>query len=235
MTAPSTDGSCDSVRSDAVLRLATMSGRSSFVGFLCRSLERFLRRRLALRALDDLATLVARAERIGQHAARAFEQDVVIGFVAGVFIAFLDQEPLFLVAVAAHVALHEREAAVQLFAVEPEFQLALRVRFGRFFDRARLRLPRTAIPHDHAARAVIALGNHAFERAVVERMVLDVHGQPLHRRIEARTFRHGPRLERAIEFETEVVVQTARVVFLNHERERVGFRLRVPWPSQRSF
>ena len=36
-----------------------------------------------------------------------------------------------------------------------------------------------AVPHDHLAGAIVALGNDAFEVAVLDRMVLDHHGEPL--------------------------------------------------------
>src|SRR5438067_179213 len=105
------------------------------------------------------------------------------------------------------MAAHERPAAVELFAVERELELALLVVARGVLDAARLRRPRPAIPHDDAARAVIALGDIAFERAVIDRMILDMHREPLHRWIEARALGHGPRFERAVEFEPEVVVQ----------------------------
>ena len=52
---------------------------------------------------------------------------------------------------------------------------------------------------------------------VFERMILDLHGQRLHRRVEARPLRHGPAFERAVVLQAEVVVQPAGGVLLNDE------------------
>ncbi len=49
-----------------------------------------------------------------------------------------------------------------------------------------------------------------------------MHRHPLLRRVEARALRHGPALQRAVELEPEVVVQRARRVLLDHERERLA-------------
>src|SRR5690606_10078305 len=46
-------------------------------------------------------------------------------------------------------------------------------------------------------------------------MILDVHGQPLVRRVEAGALGDGPALERAVELEPEVIVQAAGVVALD--------------------
>ena len=89
-----------------------------------------------------------------------------------------------------------------------------------FLRHAAGRLPRAAVPDDHGARAVIAGWNFAFERAVLERMILHVHGQPLHRRIETGSLGYRPRLQRPVEFEPEVVMQAPGVMLLNQIRER---------------
>jgi hypothetical protein len=46
-------------------------------------------------------------------------------------------------------------------------------------------------------------------------MVFDVHGQPLLARNEARSFRHRPALQHAVEFQAEVIMQPPRRVFLD--------------------
>src|SRR5690606_19492167 len=51
----------------------------------------------------------------------------------------------------------------------------------------------------------------------LERMVLDVHRQPLHAGIEAGTFRHGPALEHPVDLQSEIVVQVAGGVLLDAE------------------
>ena len=91
-------------------------------------------------------------------------------------------------------------------------------------------------------RAVLAGRDLALERRVRERMVLDVHGEPLLARLERDALRHGPARERAVPLEAEVVVEPPRVVALDDEdrravasaavrAERLGRRLRVPFAA----
>src|SRR5881296_1204790 len=79
--------------------------------------------------------------------------------------------------------------------------------------------PRSAVPQRDRPRAVLFFRNHTLEAAVIERVVLDVHGQPLVRRIEARALRHRPAFERPIELETEIVMQAAGCVLLHDETQ----------------
>ena len=126
----------------------------------------------------------------------------------------LDQQPLL-----RFLGAHQREGALQLLAAQQEAQLALRQAFadlalglraivepGRAAFVGRID---AAVPDDHLAGAVLPGGNHAFERGIVVRMVLDLHGEPLFVTIERRTLGHGPGLEDAVAFEPEVVVQPA--------------------------
>ena len=126
------------------------------------------------------------------------------------FVAMLDQQPVgALAAVAVALHAHEHPAALQLLAGEHELELALaQLRLGR--RSAPSRQPVAAIPQLHGAAAVLALWNRAFEVAVVERMVLDLHREPLVVRIERRPARDGPRLEDAVELQAQVVVQARR-------------------------
>ena len=81
-----------------------------------------------------------------------------------------------------------------------------------------------AIPDDHFARAVLPGGNDAFERPVVVRVVLHVHGQALFVTIEGRTLGHGPGQQHPIAFEPEVVVQPRGRVLLDDEQQRTSTR-----------
>ena len=78
-------------------------------------------------------------------------------------------------------------------------------------------LPGAAIPELHGAAAILAVGNSAFEIAVIERVILDLDRQPLVVRIDRGTARHRPGLEDAVELEPEIVMQPRRVVLLDHE------------------
>jgi hypothetical protein len=52
------------------------------------------------------------------------------------------------------------------------------------------RRPGSPVPEHHCAAAIFALRNRAFEGALGEGMILDMNGEPLVRRIEARAARH---------------------------------------------
>ena len=125
----------------------------------------------------------------------------------------LDQQPAAPVAVGSFRA-YEHPRALQLVAVERELEVPF---FQRRIDVVDFRLPGAAVPQQHDAGAV-AFGNHPFEFAVLDRMIFDVHRETLCRGIERRTFRHGPRQQHAVVFQTEVVVKMAREVFLNAEK-----------------
>ncbi len=132
-----------------------------------------------------------------------------------VFVGFLEEQPT-LAAVFAAAAAHEVPASVQLLAVELELETAFLERFLRIA----LGNPRAAVPEHHGARAVLLRRNHAFEIAVLDRVIFDVHREPLVVGIEARSFRHRPTEQHAVELEPEVVVKAPRRVLLDDEFER---------------
>ena len=109
----------------------------------------------------------------------------------------------------------EHPRALQLVAVERELEVAL---LQRRIDVVDFRRPRALIPQHHDAGAV-AFRDDAFERAVLDRMILDVHRQPLRLRVERRPFRHCPRQQHAFPFEPEVVVEMAGEVLLHAEEQ----------------
>ena len=84
--------------------------------------------------------------------------------------------------------------------------------------------PRSPVPDDHVAAAVLAGGDHALEVEVVERVVLDVGRQALHVGVERRTLGHRPAEQDARRLQAEVVVQPARPVPLHDEAPPVGGR-----------
>ena len=127
-------------------------------------------------------------------------------------VMLVQQQPL-LVGVA--VTANEGKAALELFAVELEVEVALLDLLDRVG--ALHQLPRAPVPHDHVAAAVLARRDDPFEVEVVERMVLDVHGHTLRVRIECRTLRHCPAHEDSVGLESQVVVQLTGAVALDHE------------------
>ena len=139
----------------------------------------------------------------------------------------LQQEPLL-----RFPGSHQRERSLELLSAQQEAQLALGEAFPYFaLRRVAVVEPGgasfigridAAIPDDHFARAVLARWNHAFERGIVERMILGLHGQSFLARVERRPFGNGPRLQDAVAFETEVVVQPPRRVLLDDEQQRAA-------------
>jgi hypothetical protein len=102
-----------------------------------------------------------------QH--RLFVEDVARGFDER--IAFLDQQPIFLTL----LDFDERPPAVELVAFELEEEFPFLESLAPILERN----PFTAIPDDDAAGAVVASRDHTLEVAVLQRMVLDFHGEAL--------------------------------------------------------
>src|SRR5271169_1858436 len=99
-------------------------------------------------------------------------------------------------------------AAVELFAVEIENEMALGVALVRIAFRS----PAPAIPDHHGAAAIFAFRDGAFERVVFDRMILDVNGETFFVGIEAWPARDGPALHHAVKFEPQIVMQPRRGV-----------------------
>ena len=118
---------------------------------------------------------------------------------------------MLLAALRAHA--DEMPAALELRAFQREIEPALL----QPAHRVALGLPAAAVPDDHLAAAVLALRDLALEVGIVERMVLDVHGEPLVAGHQARAAGDGPARQRVADLEAEVVVQPPRRVLLHHE------------------
>ena len=73
------------------------------------------------------------------------------------------------------------------------------------------------IPDDDFACAVIALGDHALETAVVNGMIFGQHRKTFLGRIQAGAFGNGPGSKHAFHFEAEIVVKPRGVMLLNDE------------------
>src|SRR5512146_1857446 len=99
-----------------------------------------------------------------------------------------------------------------------------------FLDRlarvlARIGYPAPDIPQHHRAAAVFALGDGAFECAVVERVILGPHRQAVLAGVEARAFRHRPALEHSVELQPEIPVQPGRLMLLDDEAVALALEL----------
>src|SRR3546814_1904029 len=75
---------------------------------------------------------------------------------------------------------------------------------------ARDRRPAAAVPQHHAAAAIFALGDHAFEVGIGHRMVLGAHRETLVGGVGARPLGHRPAFEHAVDFEADVVMEPRR-------------------------
>ena len=121
-----------------------------------------------------------------------------------------EEQPVLLVAV--EVRRHERPDALEPLAVEPDREAAVPLLLEQLVG--------AAVPDLDRAGAVLARRDLALEVAVVERVVLDVHGEVPLAGLERHALRHGPARERAVPLEPEVVVEPAGVVALDHEERR---------------
>src|SRR5262249_3189938 len=77
----------------------------------------------------------------------------------------------------------------------------------------------STVPDDAVAGAVLAVGDAALEVAVLERVILGLHREPLLCRVVARALRRGPAGEDAIDLEPDVVVKPCGVVLVHHVSE----------------
>ena len=102
---------------------------------------------------------------------------------------------------------------MQLAAFQFEFQLA----GGDGGQRVAVAAPHALVEHQHVAGAVVAFRDLALEAGVRQRVVLHFHREPLLACAQRWSLGHRPALQRAIDFEPEVVVARARVVQLDHE------------------
>ena len=98
-------------------------------------------------------------------------------------VAMLDQEPVgALAAVAVVPHADEDETALQALAVELKLKLALfELLLGADLP---FSLPVATVPKLNRATAILALGNRALEIAIWQRVILDLDGQALVRRVE---------------------------------------------------
>ena len=152
-------------------------------------------------------------ERAARRDRAVLLQHVLAAAGLGVVIAVLDQQPVGALAAAAVVLhAHQHPLALEFLTHQREFEVTLGETFRRVFG-----VPVAAVPDLHRAAAVLALGDGALEVAVVERMILDLHREPLLARIEGGPARHRPGLEHAVIFETKIVMQPRGGVLLNHE------------------
>ena len=143
----------------------------------------------------------------------------------GVVVALVEDEPVGLARTLPRA--DEHEVPAQLRAVQLEVQLPGLDRGARV-GLAAVQLPGAAIPHDDVTRAVATRRDHPLEVEVLDRMVLHVHREVAHLRVERHALRHRPAHEHAVDLEPEVVVESAGAVALHHEPRCTGRGRRRP-------
>src|SRR5207245_9274769 len=67
----------------------------------------------------------------------------------------------------------------------------------------------------HRSTTVLAFRNYAFKGFVFDRMIFDFDREMFLALLPGQTFRKRPRFEHTLHLQTEVVMQSARVVFPN--------------------
>src|SRR5690606_8156568 len=85
-----------------------------------------------------------------------------------------------------------------------------------------LQLVHPRVPDLYMPSSVLALGDLALERAVLERMVLGVHGEVVALGVRRLALRQGPAHEDAVALEPEVEVLAPRVVLLDDKAPPAG-------------
>ena len=94
---------------------------------------------------------------------------------------------------------------MQLVPVDIDVQLPRRHRGRRVVGL--VRLPGTEAPDDDVTAAVLPGRDHALEVDVLDRVVLDMHGEPFHRGIQGRAVRHRPAHQHSVDLKAQVVMQ----------------------------
>ena len=143
-------------------------------------------------------------------------------FLRGELVTVLYQQPLPAVRLAAAARSHEDPRAPEFLAGDRKFQLALLDRLVYVLILGRL--PGASVPEQDDSCSV-AFGNHAFELAVFDWVVFDLHRKPLVSGIERGPFGHGPRHQHARVLQPQVVVQVTGKVLLNAELQPPAFGL----------
>src|SRR5690625_2521242 len=141
----------------------------------------------------------------------------------------LDEQPVILFF--ARLSRHpdKMPAPEELFAVDAEFEVSLLHSLLRINER----LPPATIPEKDSAAAIFILWDRPFEITIFERVILGLDRQTFLARHEAWALGHGPAFQHAIHFQTKIVMQPARIMFL--DEIAVALRGRVPALRFRGF
>src|SRR5439155_25338169 len=76
---------------------------------------------------------------------------------------------------------------------------------------------RALVPDLDSPSPIFSLGNRSLEIEIAQRMVRHLHRQSLDARLCRRTLRNRPALQDPIKLQSEIPVESCRVMLLNHE------------------
>src|SRR5437588_7769842 len=76
---------------------------------------------------------------------------------------------------------------------------------------------RALIPDHHCPAAVLAFWNYPFKVFVVDRVIFDFDREMFLAFLPRQTFRQRPGFQNALHLQSEIVMQPARVVFMDHK------------------
>src|SRR3954468_6402377 len=96
--------------------------------------------------------------------------------------------------------------------------------FGR---RVSEKLVTPAVPQKHASRAIIPCRDGAFEVAILDRMILNMHGEALLFGVQSRAFGNGPGLQNSAHFQAQIVMEPSGAMSLN--AKAVSLFLELGW------
>src|SRR5262245_49797425 len=112
-----------------------------------------------------------------------------------------DQEPLLLLPLHAY----EMKRTLQFFAVQDNTELSRFQLCDRIFGENKL-IP-SSIPDNDFASSVVPLRNMSGKVKVLDRMILNHHGEVLLTRIKRWSFRDGPRFQNPTHLQTKIIVK----------------------------
>jgi len=119
-----------------------------------------------------------------------------------VFSSYFVHEPV------AIFEINESIVTFQLPAFEKDVVLS---RFSQLKD------VRALVPDLDSPSPIFSLGNRSLEVEIAQRVVGHLHRQSLDSRLCRRTLWHSPALQDLVKFQSEIPVESSRVMLLNHE------------------
>ena len=151
----------------------------------------------------------------GRHAGHAIVDERIAVVGLSIAVGDLLEHPRLGLLAGLRLQAEHHPFALHPLTLEREVEMAFLDRLARVL--ARVGDPPALVPQHHRPAAIFALGNGALKRAIVERMVLGPHRQPVLAGVQARPLGNRPALEHAVELQPEVPMEPRGVVLLDDE------------------